>query len=215
MLSLITGLAAGGLHVFAGPDHLAALTPIAVKAPAQAGRTGANWGLGHGLGVIIIGGLGLMLRSLVDFDVWSAWAEFAVGFMLLAVGAWSILRAPTVQAHVHSHDHGHDQHEHTHTHAAKRLDHNHAAFGIGFLHGLAGSGHLFGVLPALALPTGLAVVYLGSYLVAAILGMGGFAYLLGHLLRRGGPTWVQRIMIMSGGVAIGIGVFWIVRSWPS
>ena len=215
MISLITGLAAGGLHVFAGPDHLAGLTPIAVRDPARAGRTGANWGFGHGLGVVAVGAIGLMLRSLIDFDVWSAWAEFLVGFMLIGVGAWSVIRAPTVQMHVHSHDHGQGVHQHAHAHPAKRLNHSHAALGVGFLHGMAGSGHLFGVLPALALPTGLAVVYLGSYLVAAVVAMGGFAYLLGVLLRKGGQEWMRRIMVVSGSLAIVVGVFWIIGSWPA
>ena len=56
MIAILAGLAAGGLHVFAGVDHLAALAPLAVEAPSKAGRTGGFWGLGHGLGVVIVGG---------------------------------------------------------------------------------------------------------------------------------------------------------------
>ncbi len=201
--------------MFAGPDHLAALTPIAVRDPAQAGRTGANWGLGHGVGVVFIGVLGLMLRSLVDFATWASWAEFLVGFMLLGVGLWAIVRARRFDTHVHTHDHDGGEHEHPHAHITTGLNHSHAAFGVGLLHGMAGSGHVFGVLPALALPTGLALVYLGSYLVAAVLAMGGFAYSLGFLVRRAGPAWVRRIMYGSGVGAIVIGAIWIISSWPA
>lgn len=200
------------MHVFAGPDHLAALTPIAVKSPSDAGRTGANWGFGHGLGVVLIGGLGLALRSLIEVEAWVAWAEWSVGFMLLGIGAWSIFRARSVGAHANAHGTG--EREHLHTHASTRLSHSHAALGVGMLHGMAGSGHLFGTLPALALPTGLAIVYLGAYLVAAVVAMGAFAFALGALLRRGEPIWAQRAMAASGFIAIAVGALWINLAWP-
>ena len=82
------------------------------------------------------------------------------------------------------------------------------------MHGIAGSGHLFGVIPALALPTGAAVVYLVSYLVAAVVAMGAFAWGLGAVAARGGPGWVQGIMYASGVLAIAVGVYWIVGSSP-
>jgi hypothetical protein len=90
MIPILTGLAAGGLHVFAGVDHLAALAPIAVEDPPKAGRTGAAWGFGHGLGVVVVGGLGLLLRGFVDVDAWSSWAEILVGFLLIGVGIWAL-----------------------------------------------------------------------------------------------------------------------------
>ena len=83
MIPILTGFAAGGLHVFSGVDHLAALAPAAVENPSGAVRTGVFWGLGHGIGVVIIGGIGLALRGLVDVESWSGWAEFLVGFLLI------------------------------------------------------------------------------------------------------------------------------------
>ena len=153
MIAILTGLAAGGLHVFAGVDHLAALAPLAVEAPSKAGRTGGFWGLGHGLGVVIVGDIGLVLRSLVDINAWSAWAEFLVGFLLVGVGIWAIYRAGRVQVHDHAHVHSDARHEHFHSHDPEDQKHHHAALGVGPLRGMAGSGHLFGVVPALALPT--------------------------------------------------------------
>ena len=172
MIPILTGLAAGGLHVFAGPDHLAALAPLAVEDRARAGRTGATWGLGHGVGVVVVGTIGLFLRGLIDVEAWSSWAEFLVGFLLLGVGAWAIRRASQVETHVHAHEHEEVVHEHVHAHTPDNGGHTHAAFGVGMLHGIAGSGHLFGVIPALALPTGQAVIYLVSYLIAAIVAIG-------------------------------------------
>ena len=214
MIPILTGLAAGGLHVFSGVDHLAALAPLAVEDPSKAGRTGGFWGLGHGLGVVIVGGIGLVLRSLVDITAWSAWAEFLVGFLLIGVGVWAIYRAGRIQIHEHPHVHSEESHGHVHSHDPGEQTHHHAALGVGLLHGMAGSGHLFGVLPALALPTTQAVIYLMAYLVAAVVSMGTFAYGLGVLARRSGTEWITRLMYSSGVLAILVGVFWIFRSRP-
>ena len=86
--------------------------------------------------------------------------------------------------------------------------------GVGLLHGMAGTGHLFGVIPALALGVGEAVIYLAAYLVAAVLAMGGFAFLLGRMAAKGGPRLVRRLMYGSGTAALVVGGFWIVGSWP-
>ena len=203
MIPVLTGFAAGGLHVFSGPDHLAALAPIALRNPVEAGKTGAFWGLGHGAGVLLVAALGLLLRGFVDVEAWAEWAEFVVGFLLLGVGGWALWRASNIEIHVHAHDHEGSPHEHVHSHGEK-----------GHRHGVAGSGHLFGVLPALALPLEQAVIYLIAYLVAAVAAMGGFAYALGALARRGGIGWVRGLMYASGGLAVVVGVFWIGASWP-
>ena len=215
MIPILTGLAAGALHVFSGPDHLAALAPIAVEDPSRAGRIGGFWGLGHGIGVVIVGGVGLFLRSFVDIGAWSAWAEFLVGFLLIGVGFWAISRAGRVEIHDHQHVHNETSHKHVHPHEPDDRTHHHAALGVGIFHGMAGSGYLFGVLPALVLPTSQAVIYLVSYLVAAFAGMSMFAYGLGVLVRRTGSEWVTRLMYGTGGLAMAVGVVWVINFWPS
>mgnify|MGYP003315356662 CR=1 FL=1 len=49
MLTILSGLVAGAAHVVTGPDHLAALAPIAVQEPARAAKLGFRWGLGLSL----------------------------------------------------------------------------------------------------------------------------------------------------------------------
>lgn len=214
MIPLITGFAAGGLHVFSGVDHLAALAPMALEDPGEAGKTGAYWGFGHGIGVVFIGGLGLWLRSLVDIEAWAAWAEFTVGFLIIAVGVWALLRAGKLEIHTHAHDHDGGEHAHIHTHEVGDRRHLHAALGVGIFHGMAGSGHLFGVLPALALPTAQAAVYLVAYLIAAVIAMGGFALMLGRIAVRGEPDLIRRLMYASGTLAVVVGMVWVVVAWP-
>lgn len=211
MIAVLTGFSAGLLHVFVGVDHLAALAPIAAKDPGRATATGAKWGLGHGVGVLVVGGLGLVFRGFFDIEAVSAWAEFAVGFLLIGIGIWAILKSRRVEVHEHSHDHDGGPHSHLHAHEPVDAAHRHAALGVGLLHGMAGSGHLFGVLPALALPTGEAVLYLLAYLVAAVGGMAGFGFFIGRISRGGGPERITRLMFGSGVVAVVVGVFWLLQ----
>ncbi len=214
MIPIFTGFAAGALHVFSGVDHLAALAPAAVENPESAAKTGTFWGLGHGIGVLVIGGVGLVLRGFVEIDAWSSWAEFLVGFLLIGIGVWAISRSRSVEVHGHSHQHSDTAHEHLHAHDPGDTSHHHAALGVGFFHGMAGGGHLFGVLPALALPTPQAIMYLVAYLVASVVAMGVFALGVGKLAAKSGTQWITRLMAASGIVAIVVGVVWVVASWP-
>ncbi|MCB9765141.1 MAG: hydantoin utilization protein A [Alphaproteobacteria bacterium] len=223
MIALLTGLAAGSLHVVSGPDHLAALAPLALEDRARAGWRGAIWGLGHGLGVVAAGGLGLLARAWVDLAVVSAWSERLVGVLLVGLGVWALRRARALTIHAHPHHHEATGHSHLHVHTGAHPHdhprahrrHTHAAFGVGVLHGAAGAGHLFGVLPALALETPDAVLYLLGYLVAAVLSMAAFGGALGQLLRWGSPAAVRRLVAVSGLVAIAVGVVWLATTLPA
>ena len=54
MFAFIAGLAAGLLHVFSGPDHLAAVAPLVADTERGRWRTGLQWGVGHTVGVLLI-----------------------------------------------------------------------------------------------------------------------------------------------------------------
>ena len=223
MFLVLTGLAAGCLHVVTGPDHLAALAPIAANDPARAGRLGALWGLGHGVGVVVLGALGIWAREWIDIDLLSAWSEFIVGFLLIGLGAWAFLMAGRVTLHSHSHVHDQlDEHAHFHVHmsgdhrvgAAHGL-HSHAALGVGLLHGAAGAGHLFGVLPSLALPANQALIYLLAYCVAAIGSMGAVGLALCKALEGQSMRTIRRTMRTCGLVALAVGGVWLSHGMPT
>lgn len=217
LLILLTGLAAGAVHVVSGPDHLAALAPIAADHPSRAARLGIRWGLGHGASVCALGVLGLLARDYVDVQAFSQWSEFAVGFVLIAVGLWALRQATRLVVHHHEHTHENDTHTHLHIHPQTRVHahpdahqgHNHAAFFVGALHGAAGTGHLFGVLPSLALPTEQAVFYLGTYVLGAVGAMAAFGYGLGRIARWGSPRVFRGLLYGSALCAIGVGIAWI------
>ena len=223
-IPFLTGLAAGTAHVVSGPDHLAALAPIALDEPKKAGRLGFRWGLGHGLGVALLGGLGIVARSTVDVELLSAGSEILVGFVLIFVGLWAFRSATRMVVHTHGHGHGHEDEEHSHYHVHvsgedhehdnAHRGHSHAAFGVGLLHGAAGTGHLFGVLPSLAFPPLEAVLYLSAYFLAAVGSMAGFGTLMGAMVKNKGPLVLRRVMYVASSLAVAVGTFWIGQSWP-
>jgi hypothetical protein len=217
---VLVGAIAGLLHVFAGPDHLAALAPLSLRHPRGAVWTGAAWGAGHGAGVVLLGGLGIIARGAVRLDLLASRFEAVVGVVLLAIGLWAIRTATRLVVHTHPHAHGKDPHAHAHVHlrdaahGEKAHDHHtHAAFGVGLIHGAAGAGHLLGVLPSLVLARSAAAAYLGAYLVAATIAMAAFGLVLGRVAAHGGARLLRGAMVACGGLSCSIGIAWIVRSW--
>jgi hypothetical protein len=192
MFAFFAGLAAGVLHVFSGPDHLAAVAPLAGDGGGQKWRTGLQWGIGHTAGVVLIAMLLLLLREQLPLDEISGYSERIVGVALIAVGAWGIWKA---------------RHATTpHTHAG-------ASFAMGTLHGLAGSSHLFGVLPALAFSLRSdAVSYLTGFGIGAMAGMSAFAAAVGVISLRFGSTQrrYRGFLYASSAAALVVGGFWLV-----
>ena len=198
MFAFFAGLAAGVLHVFSGPDHLAAVAPMAADGGRQKWRMGLQWGIGHTAGVVLIAALLLLLREQLPLDLISGYSERIVGVALIAVGAWG-LRGAWVQRCEGAKVHGH-------THAG-------ASFAMGTLHGLAGSSHLFGVLPALAFSLrGDAVLYLTGFGIGAMAGMSAFAAAVGVISIRFGSTQgrYRGFLYASSAAALVIGGFWLV-----
>ena len=224
IIAALTGLTAGAVHVWLGPDHLAAIAPLAVRRPNRAWLPGARWGLGHSAGVAVVGLLSLWLRDLIPVELVSTWGERLVGVMLLGIGVWAMRAALKHNVHAHEHEHDGERHLHIHTHSHGHQPaqesphrHTHAAFGIGTLHGLAGSSHFLGVLPALAFPTKLqAVFYLLSFGVGTIAAMAMFSWGMGWLTTRFGHRGInayRSLMGTAAAVAIGVGCFWLATSW--
>jgi ABC-type nickel/cobalt efflux system permease component RcnA len=232
VFAAIAGLSAGLLHVLSGPDHLAAVAPLAADAERTHWKAGLQWGIGHTAGVLIIGVLLVGLRELLPVEAISAWSERAVGAALIGVGVWGLLRARRLEVHRHddgrSAPHAHlrpapggsiagQAPEHAHQHRHPRLHghvHTRASFAMGTLHGLAGSSHVFGVLPALALPgRGDALAYLGGFGIGAVLAMTAFAAAVGVLAHRAGQrgrhTFRRMLYACSLG-ALAVGGYWLV-----
>lgn len=221
ILAGISGLIAGTIHVVSGPDHLAAVAPLALDTKTGAWKIGLRWGFGHASGVIVIGLLSVLLREILPVDLLSGWAERFVGIILIGIGLWGLKRAYSAHIHEHPHEHDDSTHSHFHLHLDKKRHeekphvHTHTAFAIGTLHGLAGSSHFLGVLPALAFPSQLhAVIYLAAYGIGTIAAMVAFSSAIGELSRRYAYAtlkFYKYSMSMLSLVAIGVGIVWILR----
>ena len=220
MILALQGLAAGAAHVFTGPDHLVGVAPLTVERDGRVhpAWVGATWGLGHGVGVALLGVLGQTLLTLGQVEVASVWAERLVGLVLVVLGLVTVRRARALQLHEHAHTHGGQVHRHLHVHTgAGRHEghahrpphaHRHAAFGIGVVHGLAGAGHFWAVLPSLAMGPLDAAVYIGAYLGASVLAMAAFGQLFAVLTHRLGASWVPRTLTAVGGLTVVVGLAW-------
>ena len=215
MLTLLTGALAGFFHVLSGPDHLAAVAPLAVADRERAWLAGWTWGIGHSAGVVAVALAAVALRDLLPpIEVLSAWSERIVGMALIAIGFWAARRGLRIRHAPHAH--GELSHDHAHMQAGprwlRRLGHAHASFYMGVLHGVAGSSHFLGVLPALALPSRTAaLIYIGAFGIGSIVAMTAFAAAVGSAgwTLRNTVTAHRTMLLASAVVAISVGGWWL------
>jgi ABC-type nickel/cobalt efflux system permease component RcnA len=227
VFAVLAGLTAGFFHVLAGPDHLAAVAPLAAGGERTAWRAGFVWGVGHTTGVVLVGALLLVFREVLPVAALAAWSERVVGLALVGIGAWGLWKARRIHVHRHAAGAPHvhlsppgpshlDSRDHGHQHASPTL-HGHAASGaslaMGTLHGLAGSSHLFGVLPTLAFTSRSdAGLYLAGFGAGAVVAMTAFAAIIGAagLVSRRSPGAVRRgLLYASSLAAVLVGGAWL------
>lgn len=210
--ALLAGLALGLVHVITGPDHLSAIAPIASVQRGRVWTVGLRWGLGHSLGVVLVGLIAGLLVQVALIDPLSAFSERLVGVMLLAIGGWGLWRyvrlSPASPTTTVEHRHG-DGQEHTHSlPSSGRL----APYAIGILHGCAGGSHLVGILLVLAFPTLTGVfAYLAGFVAGSVLAMTAFAAGIGCLSASGNrmPRAQAALVMVSSLASLGIGAWWL------
>jgi hypothetical protein len=215
VFTIVTGALAGFIHVLSGPDHLAAVTPMAIAGRERGWVSGWTWGFGHASGVVVVAMLAVLLRNLLPpVELISAWGERIVGAALIAVGLWALRRSTQMRTVTHAH--GVVSHRHLHIESGpawlRRLGHPHASFCFGVLHGIAGSSHFFGVLPALALPSMTAsLTYIAAFGAGTVAAMTAFAAAVGTAtVRLPNGALPQRAMMMSAAaLAIAVGAVWL------
>mmetsp|Transcript_34169 Transcript_34169/g.45175 ORF Transcript_34169/g.45175 Transcript_34169/m.45175 type:complete len:248 (-) Transcript_34169:137-880(-) len=230
MSSVFVGFTAGGLHALTGPDHLAALIPSCIGQHwTVAGLVGARWGLGHGLGAVMFGFLGFLVKGFFDVSALSSLMETAVGFSLVFIGMLGFREAFVWknQAQVlPSYEFPKDDE----SKLAKRMKADHqprlnstATISMGILHGFTGTGHLVGVMPALTMPSAVtASLYLGGFCFGTLVAIAGFTSIIGEASvklssSKGSSQRVQSkilsfLSFLSSSFAIILGTIWIIQS---
>ena len=165
-------------------DHLAAVSNMLTK---KGGRRaliarGAFWGLGHTLALFVlcsaVVALGLTISGRVQ-----AGLEFAVGVMIVFLGAQTLWQMYRDRVHVHVHEHDGAAHLHLHSHAADTVthresvhDHTHRATNLRALvvvlvHGAAGSGALLALTISATETLGQALAYFAVFGLGSMAGM--------------------------------------------
>jgi ABC-type nickel/cobalt efflux system permease component RcnA len=116
LATILLGFLLGLRHAL-DADHLAAVATIALGrgGTRRAILTGVSWGVGHALTIGVVGGALIVFRVAVPERVGSS-LELAVAAMLVALGAWALVRARRVEVHAHEHEHGGVAHAHLHLH---------------------------------------------------------------------------------------------------
>ena len=222
MLTALSAALAGAVHVLSGPDHMAAVAPLAIAGRERSWLAGWTWGLGHASGVVVVAVQAVLLRGLLPpVDAISLWGERIVGGALIGVWLWALRQGLGIGTSRHVH--GGVTHSHMHVRRGprvlQRLGHAHAALLMGILHGVAGTSHFLGVLPALALPTRAeSLTYVGVFGVASVVAMTGFAAAVGAVAQRSSAHGVaaHRILVLAGAVlAVVVGGYWLVSSIPA
>ena len=217
LISIITGVAAGAIHVVGGVDHLVAMAPVAMRHPRIAFRNGLAWGIGHSAGVLLLSTIAILVKDLAHIERVSSFAEFSVGIALLVVGALAIRTSLGLNIHAHFHNHENGRtHEHIHLHFGGRQKHNphaHTSTSLGVLHGLAGASHLLAVIPAMALPPIGAISYMTAYFFGSITTMGMFLMVISLATKKAGRRALPLIVGSAGGLSMVTGLFWLHNSW--
>ena len=216
LISILTGFAAGAVHVVSGADHMVAMAPSALRKPQIALIDGFAWGVGHSAGVLILSIIGILAKDLINIELMSSYAEFLVGISLLIVGFLAIRTSLRVNIHMHQHMHGEEMpHKHFHFHSfGKKLHrtHTHAATGLGILHGFAGASHLVAIIPALALPLIGALSYLFAYLLGSVFAMGCVVLGISFAANKANKMFYPFLMRSIGALSIVIGIFWLQKT---
>jgi len=242
MIQIISGIVASALHVITGPDHLAAVTPLAIESKKRSWSVGLFWGLGHVAGMLLIGLLFLLFKEYIPVEAISQYSEQIVGLVLIGIGVWAIIKVfykriprhkhphfhsepePHVHIHAHPHEHEHEhehapgsEHGHKHSHKKVIRQNNIAALGVGTLHGFAGVSHLLLLLPTLALPsTSDSILYLSGFAAGTLAAMIIYASVVGFIGQRSAAAKDTRVFqvvrLIGGAIAIGIGIFWFLST---
>ncbi len=221
--TLFTAILASTLHVISGPDHLAAVTPLAISSQRKGWKIGLMWGIGHLLGMLLIGILFLLFKKVIPVDVISAYSEQLVAIVLIVVGLWAFYRIfKEKKKHHHPHMHS-DGETHIHTYTSSAESHTHkkkikqntlSSLGIGFLHGLAGVAHFILLLPVLAFETKLeGIQYIIGFAIGTVLAMTAYALILGNIAsyskKANDPLFFKGIRFAGGLFAVVIGIYWL------
>jgi len=224
-IALIAALLLGLRHA-TDPDHLTAVSTLALsderRGPRRAGALGLAWGMGHATTLLIFGIPAILLRRYLPHAVDQV-AEALIAAVIIGLAVRLLLRWRRGYFHTHPHRHGERWHTHPHVHAgdhAHAVDHRHrheellgrspvAAYGIGLIHGMGGTAGVTLLLIA-AMPDRLAAtIALGIFALATAASMSGLSALFGTVLAsRAVSQRLEQAVPLLGLFSLAFGVYY-------
>ena len=229
---IILGLTAAIAHVLMGPDHLAAVTPLVFDTQKRHWRIGLLWGIGHIIGMLLIGILFYFFKELIPVEAISTYSEQFVGVILIGLGIWAFYRMKnkkTNHKHLHFHDkeekgsiihiheHKHEVKHHAHTHAKQIQQNDLAAILVGVFHGFAGIAHFVLLIPVLGFKSNYdSIQYIIGFAIGIIIAMIIYTVVIGRFAEKQSehhdkPIYTK-LQFWGGVLAIVVGVYWIVSN---
>jgi len=210
-----------GLRHAADPDHLAAVTALIAgkkdRGARPAVKLGAAWGVGHATSLFALGLPIVLFKAYLPDTVQEAF-ETAVGFLIVGLAAWLLLRWRRGLFHVHVHDHDGSVHAHGHTHQSRSGSHPHRtrrarspfqAYGIGLVHGIGGSAGvgvlLLGSIHDHAIAVGALGIFACFTAVSMTLLSAGFGVTLS---RAPVQRWFHRVAPALGVASLAFGIWY-------
>jgi sulfite exporter TauE/SafE len=203
-------------------DHVAAVSTLIAERPAwrSSGWIGFWWGCGHTLTLLAVGLIVLQLKIVIS-PALAAGLEFAVGIMLVLLGASLAATVIRDRWHLHVHQHDGASHAHLHRHGAQESHGHEHWFGpttrpvmVGMVHGLAGSAALMLLVLAAVQSPWEGLVYILVFGAGSIAGMIGVGLLISFPLTLS-QAMGRRVQLAVQGLAslasIALGVSMMVR----
>ncbi|BFM15740.1 hypothetical protein R50073_19230 [Maricurvus nonylphenolicus] len=201
---LSLGLGLGVLHAF-DLDHLAAVSSLSAREGSW--KRGVHysflWSLGHGGVLVIVGVFSLLLQMTLPESI-VVLAEQAVGIILIVAGSlmlWRLLLTLRTKKSVSDT-----------TVVTDKNGAGSAPLLVGVVHGVAGSGPLIAMLAVTLYEPAMALAYVVTFSVGALLGMVTFGQLLcsgQRFLLDAYPALNHCVQLSLGCFAVGIGAVWL------
>ncbi len=211
-----------GLRHACDADHLVAVSTVLAERPSLRASSvvGLFWGLGHTL-VLLFAGMVVLTWNVAIPESLATMFEFAVGIMLIVLGASLALRIRCDRWHVHTHEHEGTAHVHLHHHHDTHGNHRHVHWFrearrpllIGMTHGLAGSAALLLIVVSTAATFFEGVGYIlifGLGLIAGMMGIGAamsFPVIFSFSFGRRAYLTVQGLA-SAGSIGFGLLMMW-------
>lgn len=194
---LLTGLYLGAIHIFSAPDHLAVLVPLSLLDKKKSWRVGLLWGLGHLIGLLLLGIILYFFKSVVDLHALEHYGMLYIAILLVLVGLWIVYKSRNV------------------TFSATPKSRSHLSkitIGTGFVHGFAGFSHIYSLAPALSMNDTQFSSYFGGFAIGSIVSVVLFTYLLCFIPERisAKQSLYQKIILWSGILTAILGVVLII-----